>query len=120
MRRDRRGVVGDDCEGVDGMKRKTSPNPIESVVAVLGEHGWLVDGQTAQQTVRIPTSRSPVFGGVGGKVATFGGRRRFRRGETFCTVGARTVNFYERDERGPRNMRQAATKDIDRVKELAR
>lgn len=70
-----------------------------AVVDALHELGWVDDGQTDTQTVRIPTSKCPVYGrGAygGGEVRTFGGRERLAKPGTEwkVTVGTRSVNFY--------------------------
>ncbi len=93
---------------------------VEQIVHVLLAAGWLEDGQTASDTVRIPTQRSPVFGGSGGELRTIGGRRRFRNGERFCTVGPRTVNFYRRGKNGPEQMEQVNSRDIAGVADKAK
>ena len=92
---------------------------MDSIIQWLLDNGWSADGQTITETVRIPTVRSPVFGGIGGELATFGGRQRFRKGNQFCTVGKRTVNFYERGSRGAVNMEQAKTNNPEAVRVLA-
>lgn len=66
----------------------------EDVLTMLSAHGFAPDGFTDTQTVRIPTVRAPVFGGIGGELATFGGRKRFKRDDLKVTVGKRTTYFY--------------------------
>ena len=92
---------------------------MDNIIKWLLDNGWSADGQTITETVRIPTVRSPVFGGTGGELATFGGRQRFRKGSQFCTVGKRTVNFYELGPHGAVNMEQARTNNPESVYELA-
>lgn len=77
-----------------------SPHVVEAA-AVLSAAGFVPDGATREETVRVPTRKSPVFGGVGGELKTLGGRTRFKLpGTDFrATVGPRTVSVY-RVERG--------------------
>ena len=66
------------------------------MLALLGEEGFVPDGDTRTETVRVPTMRSPVFGGSGGELHSFGGRQRLRKpGTDLCvTVGPRTTFLY--------------------------
>lgn len=59
----------------------------ERVVELIQAAGYLLDGHTEIDAVRVPTSNAPVFGGMGGEVRTFGGRQRFKRGEERVTKG---------------------------------
>lgn len=92
---------------------------LQAVFDLLQECGWMPDGQTRSETVRVPTSRSPVYGGMGGELRSSGGRQRFRKMDWFCTAGPRTVNFYQRGEDGPVGMVQAKSKDLDAIRKLA-
>lgn len=92
---------------------------VQAAFDILGECGWIPAGTTSTETVRIPTTRSPVFGGMGGELRTFGGRSRFQKMNWFVTVGPRTVNFYKRAADGPAGMIQAKTSDVVRIRELA-
>ncbi len=69
---------------------------VDEVVATLLELGFSPAGETAEQVVRIPTMRSPVYGGLGGERRTLGGRARYALPGTALrvTVGPRTVNVY--------------------------
>ena len=71
-------------------------DPVAIVVEVLLLVGLEPDGQTATQTVRVPTVRAPVFGGLGGELRAFGGRRRYRKPDSALrvTVGPHTVCVY--------------------------
>jgi hypothetical protein len=66
------------------------------IIVILTRHGLVPDGQTAVERVRIPTARSPVFGGIGGEARDFGGRTRYAKPGTNLrvTVGPRTTNVY--------------------------
>lgn len=86
------------------------------VVDLLIETGWIADGVTLVEEVRIPTMRSPVFGGCGGEVRKFGGRARFIRGEDRVTVGPRTVNFYRVQGGQPGPFTQFKTADLEGIK----
>lgn len=93
---------------------------IEIVVDVLLANGWTPAGHTESETVRIPTTRAPVYGGIGGEVRTFGGRARFAKGERRrVTVGARTTCFYEVVDKKAQGFVSLRTKDIDRIKAAA-
>lgn len=58
--------------------------------------GFVPAGATREEVVRIPTTRSPVFGGLGGERRTLGGRARYALPDTDLrvTVGPRTTNVY--------------------------
>ena len=60
----------------------------------LLENGWEHDGRTQQQTFRMPTAENPVYGGIGGKLVTTGGRIRLKKGESKVTLGKRTAYFW--------------------------
>lgn len=79
-------------------KAKTSN--VQAAMAVLLDAGFVPDGTTRTDTVRVPTQASPVYGGSGGELATFGGRQRLARGMLKATVGPRTVALYRRDGAG--------------------
>jgi hypothetical protein len=94
--------------------------PQEAAIELLRSKGWEDAGRTASETVRIPTMKAPVFGGIGGEVRTFGGRLRLVKGEIRrVTVGPRTVNFYEMGPDGRANFHQAKTKDLEKIGQLA-
>jgi DNA polymerase-3 subunit epsilon len=64
--------------------------------------GFVPDGHTLQEQVRIPTSRSPVYGQSGGELATLGGRQRLALPGTNvkATVGPRTLALYRVEGQG--------------------
>lgn len=66
------------------------------IIAMLLAIGWEADGATREETVRVPTTRCPLYGKSGGELATFGGRTRLRLPDTDrrVTVGSRTTCFY--------------------------
>lgn len=88
------------------------------VETLLAAHGFVADGFTDSQTVRIPTTRAPVFGGLGGELATFGGRKRFARNGLKVTVGKRTTYFYrvENKQLDSNFGKRFNTKDIDAIR----
>jgi hypothetical protein len=69
---------------------------VDETVVLLLQLGFLPAGATVQETVHIPTTKSPVLGGHGGERRTFGGRARYSLPGTDLrvTVGPRTVNVY--------------------------
>lgn len=69
---------------------------VDEVIATLLELGFAPAGETTEQIVRIPTMRSPVYGGLGGERRTLGGRARYTLPGTDLrvTVGSRTTNVY--------------------------
>jgi hypothetical protein len=78
------------------------PTHQERAVAVLLAAGFVPDGATKEERVRIPTSKSPVFGASGGELRTLGGRARYAMPGTNVrvTVGGRTVSVYKRGSGG--------------------
>jgi len=69
---------------------------MQAVIELLLAKGFVRDGATVQQTVRVPTVANPVYGGIGGELTTMGGRQRFALPGTDikATVGKRTTFFY--------------------------
>ena len=69
---------------------------IDEVVAALLQIGFAPAGETREEVVRIPTMKSPVYGGTGGERRTLGGRTRYALPGTNLrvTVGPRTTNVY--------------------------
>ena len=105
-------------------EKASRPDPLEDAVFVLLAAGWQVAGKTSEEMVRFPTKDTPVgnHGASGGKLVTFGGRRRFVLPKTprVCTVGKRTVCFYVLDDnRKPVNFTALSTKDLDAVRTTA-
>ncbi len=84
-------------------KQVLPPSPASQAAAVLLRAGFAEDGHTREETVRVGTSRSPVYGGIGGELRTSGGRARFVLPGTDIrvTVGQRTVCIYRRAGREP-------------------
>jgi hypothetical protein len=116
---------------------KSEQNALAVVDFLLGS-GWAADGHTDSQTVRVGTSKVPIYGKTGGELRTFGGRERFVKTGTEwkVTVGTRTVNFYrvgdidvsfknwkgeriEKFERGAVDMKGFDAKDLDGIKAYA-
>lgn len=91
---------------------------MNEVIAILKSLGWEPHGHTDSETVRVPTSRAPVFGGIGGELRTFGGRLRFSQPGTNrrCTVGPRKVCVYEVDGREATAFRTFRTSDLDGIR----
>lgn len=95
---------------------------MEEAIAILLILGWKPDGETNRDSVRIPTTRSPIYGGIGGEVRTFGGRKRYALPGTNrkVTVGKITVNFYQVIDKKPTNFRQVKTNNLAGLRELAK
>lgn len=83
----------------------------DQAVAVLLAAGFVANGSTRTENVRIPTSAVP-----SGERRTLGGRLRFALPgtEVRATVGARTVCLYRREGRDVRFLGEGnyATKDF--------
>lgn len=90
-------------------------NRVQEIVAMLESRGWSVNGHTPSETVRIPTTRAPVFGGLGGEVRTFGGRIRLAKNDRRVTVGPRTTCFYRMDGKNACEFDNVPTKDSDAI-----
>lgn len=69
---------------------------ISAAAQILTATGYVPAGETRQETVRVGTSASPVLGGTGGEMRTFGGRVRFELPGTDrrATVGPQTTQLY--------------------------
>jgi hypothetical protein len=65
---------------------------MEQVIRALLAAGFEADGTTESETVKLITRNSYP---LPGKLATFGGRQRYRRGDWRVTVGPRVVFFYK-------------------------
>jgi hypothetical protein len=91
----------------------------QQAIEILLANGWEAAGHTQSDTVRVPTSRSPVYGGAGGELRTFGGRPRFTKGDRRATVGVRTTCFYEYKDKQNGNFQNVPTKDLDKIKTYA-
>lgn len=63
---------------------------------ILQECGWIPNGKTTQHD-----------------------RQRFQKMSWFATAGPRTVNFYQRGDDGPVNMKQVKTSDVEGIRRLA-
>jgi len=91
---------------------------LDLVIAELERAGFVPDGKTAEEMVRIPTMRSPVTGRIGGERRTFGGRARWSLPGTNlrCTAGPRTVNVYTVENGRTEFRGMFDTKGIDAAK----
>ena len=89
----------------------------QAVIDLLLAAGFVPDGLTAEQTVRVPTKGSPLYGRSGGVLATFGGRARLTMpGTDFkATVGARTTYLYRAQGGNVRGIAHLSTRDIAAV-----
>lgn len=96
-----------------------------TVVQVLLDSGFVADGATRTEHVRVPTKRVPLYGTSGGELATFGGRARFTvpGSGLKATVGDRTTYLYRVPEGGGQveGLAHLDTMDVEQVKvEVAR
>lgn len=85
---------------------------MDKVIELLISNGWTEDGRTREETVRH-------VDGLGRpkKTVTYGGRARFAGpGIHKCTVGKRTINFYEQEDGVVTNFRQFMTYDLEGIK----
>jgi len=102
------------------MKSK-SAMAMGQVVDVLLDAGFIPDGKTHEEIVRLPTLNNPPLGQSGGELAKFGGRRRFARpGTTIrATVGPRTTFLYRigsKSTEGIRAILRTSTTNIEEIK----
>ena len=74
--------------------------------------------ETHQEAVRVGTSASPVYGGTGGELRTFGGRARYGLPGTDrrATVGAQTVSLYRVLDRKAQDFRNVPTSDTEALR----
>lgn len=75
-----------------------APSFMITTIELLRAAGFVEDGTTREESVRVPTQRAPVHGGAGGERRSFGGRVRMHRPDTtiYCTVGRKTTFLYHR------------------------
>lgn len=101
------------------MRKAQRPHVTALATTALLDHGWTEAGLTRSEVVRIPTSQSPVFGGIGGELRAFGGRARFAKGERRCTVGPRLTCFYRLSAEGPTDFLRIPTTDLEAIQREA-
>ncbi len=94
---------------------KTKIDVVGPVIGVLVRAGFVPNGFTAEEHVRVPTQRSPLYGGIGGEARTFGGRSRYQKPGTNLRVtgGPRTVNVYRVTAGGASFIANYQTRDGD-------
>lgn len=95
---------------------------VAEVAGLLLSLGWVPAGETRTETVRMPTQASPLLGGTGGELATFGGRARFALPGTRrrATVGRITTCFYVVADNGPTDFRNFPSRDIGAIETAGR
>lgn len=90
------------------------------VINQLIKCGFVLDGSTREEVVRVPTSKSPLLGKSGGELTKFGGRQRFAKtGTKFkATVGLRTTFIYMIDAsaNGIKSIASHNTADYELIK----
>ena len=69
---------------------------VDEAITALLKLGFAPAGETAAQIVRITTTRSPIYGGLGGERRAISARARYALPGTDLrvTIGPRTVNVY--------------------------
>jgi len=97
-----------------GCDMNKSEQAMADVINALQFAGFVEDGATREEVVRVPTTNSPLFGKIGkngGALALFGGRMRFAKTGTNikATVGKRTTSIYRIEGSGPAGVRNIAT-----------
>lgn len=105
----RANVLGHDSEAM------SAKQAVEAITTTVLAAGFVPDGATTEQTVRIPTSRSPVFGGTGGEIRTLGGRSRYvlPGSDVRITIGPRTTNVYRVADGRTIFLANLQTRDVD-------
>lgn len=95
---------------------------MQAVAAALTAAGFVPDGATPTEHVRIPTVKNPVYGGLGGKPATFGGRARYSHPSGVkATVGKVTTCVYlviPKEARRPQDLSATKTLWVGDTREL--
>lgn len=91
---------------------------ITAAAQILTAAGYVPAGETHQEAVRMGTSASPVYGGTGGEVRTFGGRARFELPGTDrrATVGTQSVSLYRVLGRKAQGFRNVPTSDTEALR----
>lgn len=91
-----------------------------AVIELLLQSGFVPDGETRTELVRIPTKRSPAFGGSGGELAKLGGRQRFAKEGTNikATIGMRTTCIYRVEGEGLSGVRGMGTVDTSDLQSI--
>lgn len=86
----------------------------------LLDQGFVPDGQTRVEIVRVPTRSSPLLGRSGGVLARLGGRQRFMRTGTDlrATVGPRTVAIYRVTGTGVAGVAAFDTSDLAKLSQV--
>lgn len=95
----------------------------DTVVQLFKDAGFVEDGFTSTELVRIPTTDNPVFGKSGGVPATLGGRLRLQKPGTRIrvTIGKHTTFLYYLTGSRPAEVNaiaRIATKDLDGVRRV--
>ncbi len=100
---------------------KGDSNPAQRVVDLLLANGWEADGRTPTETFRTGSASNPIYGGMGGKLCTVGGRIRFKKPDTFmkATIGKLTSCFYEVENGQTNYAANIKTRDLHRIKQWA-
>jgi hypothetical protein len=102
-------------------RNETNQKKVAAVVDLLLQAGWVHDGRTREETVRVGTNTSPIYGGTGGELRTFGGRVRMvdhRSSEPTrkVTIGPVTTYFYEILTNRVQNPKHLRTSDLGAIR----
>ncbi len=111
-----------ECAGMP-MPLTRSEQSMADAIDALYAAGFVSDGHTREEIVRIPTKNSPLLGRSGGELAKLGGRQRFAQANTSlkATVGKRTVSVYRVNDQGLTGVTGIAsfdTSDIARLRQV--
>lgn len=97
-----------------------SQQSLALAIETLLSSGFALDGNAREDIVRVPTTKSPLFGKSGGELAKFGGRQRFVKSGTNikATVGLRATFIYFIQGTGKDCVKAIATHDTADIKSI--
>lgn len=111
-------VDGEKAPATSHANKKTpAETAMKNVIDTLQSLGWEFDGYTMVNQFRISTANAPVYGGIGGKLVTTGGRLRLKRGNYRVTIGKKSTCFYARKDHPDGRMVTIPTKDLIKILE---
>ncbi len=94
------------------------PSAQEQVVALLLAAGFIADGETPRETFRGESPTSRIYGGIGGRLVTTGGRARYALPGTNvkATVGPRSTAVYRVINGAATAFECFRTKDVEAIR----